>query len=252
MDVQSAARADLPVDLRQVNVELEGAEAEEVVRWALGQYGDRLVVSTSFGATSAVMLHLVTRVAPDIPVVCVDTGYLFPETYRFAQDLSERLGLRIHWATPTISAARQEALFGRLWEHGEEGVAEDLRINKVEPMQRALDDLDALAWLAGLRADQTAHRATLPRVGLQDGRVKVHPILDWSADEVDAYMERHDLPYHPLYEQGYRSIGDHHSTLPTSPDMDPRDGRILGKKRECGLHLPLTEAQNQSLKSSGL
>ena len=82
--------------------------------------------------------------------------------------------------------------------------------------------------------------------------MKVHPILPWTTEEVEAYLDAHDLPYHPLYAEGYRSIGDVHSTLPTTPDMDPRDGRILGRKRECGLHLPLTDEQNQSLKSSGL
>jgi len=252
MDVQSAARADRPIDLRQVNVELEGADAEEVIRWALAQFGDGLVLSSSFGATAAVMLHLVSRVAPALPIVCIDTGYLFPETYRFAEDLTRRFRLRMHWYSSPMTAARQEALYGRLWEQGEEGVAEYLRINKVEPMQRALEELGATAWIAGIRADQTEHRAALPRVGMQDGRVKIHPILHWSNADMEEYMEAYDLPYHPLFEQGYRSIGDHHSTLPTSPDMDPRDGRILGQKRECGLHLPLTEGQNQSLKSSGL
>ena len=119
-------------------------------------------------------------------------------------------------------------------------------------LEKLLNELGTVAWLAGLRANQTEHRASLPRVGMQNGRVKLHPILQWSEEDVDAYMERHDLPYHPLYAEGYRSIGDTHSTLPTTADMDPRDGRLLGKKKECGLHLPLTPAQNQSLKSSGL
>ena len=84
------------------------------------------------------------------------------------------------------------------------------------------------------------------------GGLGVCAVVDAHEEDVDAYMERHDLPYHPLYAEGYRSIGDTHSTLPTTADMDPRDGRLLGKKKECGLHLPLTPAQNQSLKSSGL
>ena len=106
--------------------------------------------------------------------------------------------------------------------------------------------------MAGLRAEQTQHRAGLRRIDRQDGRIKLHPVLHWSSEDMTAYMDHHDLPYHPMLEQGYRSIGDHHSTIPTTADMDPRDGRILGKTRECGLHLPLTEEQNQSLKSSGL
>jgi len=239
-------------DLDQENRALGPSTPEELIEWAVGRYGDQLVASTSFGATSAVMLHLIHRVAPRTPIISIDTGYLFPETYRFADDLVRRLGLDVHFYAARMSPARQEALYGKLWEQGEEGVKRYLEINKVEPMQRALDDLSAVAWMAGLRSEQTAHRAGLRRVDRQDGRIKLHPILDWKSQEVDAYMQKYELPYHPLVEQGYRSIGDHHSTIPTTDDMDPRDGRILGQTRECGLHLPLTKEQDQSLKSSGL
>jgi phosphoadenosine phosphosulfate reductase len=238
--------------LDELNRGLEGSGPEDVIRWAKERFGEGLVMSTSFGAHSAVMLHLVSQVASDIPVIFVDTGYLFPETYRFADELVRRFGIRLEVVSPAMTAARQEALFGKLWEQGDEGVQRYLRINKVEPMNRALEQLGARAWLAGLRADQTDHRGSLRRVDLQDGRYKIHPILHWSNAQVEAYMAEHDLPFHPLYAQGYRSIGDWHSTLPTTDDMDPRDGRILGQKRECGIHLPLTEEENASLKSSGL
>ncbi|MCA9530280.1 MAG: phosphoadenylyl-sulfate reductase [Myxococcales bacterium] len=252
MHLANATATAAEPDLTALDPAPEEATAEQLIAWAHHRYGERLVLSTSFGATSAVMLHLVSRAAPGIPVICIDTGYLFPETYRFAEELRERLGLNLRYYGSPISAARQEALYGRLWEQGDEGVKRYLRMNKVEPMQRALVELGAEAWLAGLRSDQTEHRAGLPRVGMQDGRVKIHPILSWSAADVDAYMDEHDLPYHPLYAKGYRSIGDHHSTLPVTADMDPRAGRMLGKKRECGLHLPLTDEQNKSFKSSGL
>jgi phosphoadenosine phosphosulfate reductase len=220
------------------------------VRWAAGRFQGRLATSSSFGAQSAVMLHLVSVNAPGTPVILVDTGYLFPETYRFARDLTERFDLTLHVVTPRLTAAHQEALYGNLWEQGDEGVAQYLRINKVEPMQRALRDLGADGWMAGLRARQTEHRAALRRIDSQDGRVKVHPILHWTQDDIDAYIDRHDLPLHPLVKEGYRSLGDWHSTLPTLPDQDPRDGRTLGKKRECGIHL--TDEQNKSLTSSKL
>ncbi len=244
--------ATVDPDLDQQNRALGASTPEELIEWAAQEYGDKLIASTSFGATSAVMLHLIHRVAPRTPIICVDTGYLFPETYQFAEDLIKRLELDVRFYAALMSPARQEALYGKLWEQGEDGVNRYLQMNKVEPMQRAIQDLGAEGWMAGLRAEQTAHRAGLRRIDRQDGRVKIHPILNWSADQMTSYMERHDLPYHPMVEQGYRSIGDHHSTIPTTADMDPRDGRILGKTRECGLHLPLTEEQNQSLKSSGL
>ena len=251
--VMEAARlSSADAELDRENRALGAATPEEVIEWASACHGHGLVASTSFGATSAVMLHLISTVAPGTPIVCVDTGYLFPETYRFADGLINRLGLDVRFYSARMSAARQEALYGKLWEQGEEGVRRYLEINKVEPMQRALKELNATAWISGVRAEQTQHRAGLRRIERQDGRVKIHPILSWTSDDMDAYIRLHDLPYHPMFEQGYRSIGDHHSTIPTTADMDPRDGRILGKTRECGLHLPLTAEQNQSLKSSGL
>jgi phosphoadenosine phosphosulfate reductase len=193
---------------------------------------------------------LLSQTAPHTPVIFVDTGYLFPETYRFADELTRRFGLRVHVATPRITAARQEALYGRLWEQGEDGVRRYLELNKVEPMNRALEELGARAWMAGLRREQSDHRASLRRVDVQDRRIKVHPILEWTEDDVARYLDEHRLPYHPLYAEGYRSIGDWHSTLPTTDDMDPREGRILGRSRECGIHF--TAEQAASLKSSGL
>lgn len=245
-------RPDLDLDLEAANRELDGARPEDVVAWAAARFGGRLALSTSFGATSAVMLHLVAKVAPSTKVICIDTGYLFPETYRFADELTRKLGLEVHWYAASMSGPRQEALYGKLWEQGPEGVERYLALNKVEPMERALRDLGITAWMAGLRRDQTEHRRALRTVVLQNGRIKVHPILALSEAEVEAYMAEHDLPLHPLVAEGYRSIGDHHSTLPTTPDMDPRDGRILGKARECGLHLPLSEGQSKSYKSSSL
>ncbi len=252
MEVARVATAEPDLDFDRENQAHGASEPEAVIAWAADRFGDKLIASTSFGATSAVMLHMIHRVAPNTPIICVDTGYLFPETYRFADELVQRLELDVHYYSARISPARQEALYGKLWEQGDEGVKQYLRINKVEPMQRAIRELGAEAWMAGVRAEQTEHRAGLRRIDQQDERIKIHPILDWTTTDIEGYMERHDLPYHPMFEQGYRSIGDHHSTIPTTADMDPRDGRILGQTKECGLHLPLTEEQNQSLKSSGL
>ena len=248
------ARGDAPatVDLDSANEELAESSAVEVVQWAAATFGRGLALSSSFGAQSAVMLHLVTRIVPELPVVFIDTGHLFPETYRFAESLRERLQLRLVVCSPQMTTARQEALYGKLWDQGEAGVRRYLEMNKVEPMQRALRDLGVTAWMAGLRGSQTEHRRSLRKVELQDGRVKIHPILDWSAADVEAYLQEHDLPRHPLYDQGYRSIGDVHSTWPVAPEEDERAGRMLGVQKECGLHLPLTREQNLSLGSAKL
>lgn len=240
------------LDLDAVNARLEGCRAEEILAWAYETFGASLVMSSSFGAESALMLHLVSRVVPRIPVVFLDTGYLFPETYTFAEELTKRFDLDVRVYNPKMTAARQEALYGRLYDGSDEDVERYNRINKVEPMDRALRELGARAWVAGLRRAQTEFRAGLRPVEQMDGVYKVHPILRWSKDDIRRYMAEHDLPYHPLYEYGYRSIGDVHSTVPTRDGQDERDGRYLGSKRECGIHLPRTPEEAASLKSSGL
>jgi len=225
--------------------ELETAGAVERVRWALREFPDRLVMTTSFGIQSAVMLHLVTRIAPALPVIFIDTGYLFPETYRFAQQLTERLSLNLKTYNPAMTAARQEALFGRQWEMGIDGLKRYHLINKVEPMDRAMRELGATAWLAGLRRTQGSTRERLKVVQTQNRVTKIHPIVDWDNRRVHRYLTEHDLPYHPLWEQGYVSVGDTHSTSRLEPGMTEEQTRFGGLTRECGLHEPGARADFQ-------
>lgn len=224
------------VDPAAANELLARKSAEERVAWARGQFPGRLVLSTSFGAQAAVMLAMVSEVAPGLPVVFVDTGYLFPETYRFADELTSRLRLNLKVYRPRISAAWLEARHGRLWEQGLQGLETYNQMVKVEPMRRALHELGARAWLAGLRRTQASTRAELPIVGVQDGRVKVHPIVDWTDRDVHRYLESRGLPYHPLWHEGYVSIGDSHSSRPLTSELTPEQTRFFGLKRECGLH----------------
>jgi len=212
---------------------------EAIVRWTRESFQDDVILTSSFGGESAVMLHLVSRIIPSIRVVFIDTGYLFPETYRFAEALRQRLDLDVRVYAPALTSARLEALHGPLWDGDTSALARYQRLTKVEPMQRALEDLKPKAWLAGLRRVQTDHRANLNHVEEQGEYTKVCPILDFTDADVHRYLQQYDLPYHPLYEQGYRSIGDVHSTRPTLAGEDARDGRQLGKARECGLHTTL-------------
>ena len=216
----------------------ELATAQERVSWAADLFGDDLIMTTRFGAQSAAMLHLVTSVLPDIPVVFIDTGYLFPETYRFAAELTERLELNLKKYRSPISAAEQEALHGRLWEQGADGLKTYNFMNKVEPMDRAIKELGARAWLAGLRRSQGESRASRRVVESQNKMTKIYPILDWDDRELHQYLEANGLPYHPLWELGYVSIGDWHSTSKLEPGMSEADTRFGGVKRECGLHEP--------------
>ncbi len=227
-----------PADLAAANVRLEAASAEERIEWAVREFGGSLVLSTSFGAQAAVMLSLATRAAPDIPVVFIDTGYLFPETYRFADELTARLKLNLKVYRPALSPVWLEARHGRLWEQGVDGLESYNRIVKVEPMQRALRELGARAWMAGLRRSQSSTREELPVAALQDGRAKILPIADWGDREVHRHLQKHGLPYHPLWEQGYVSIGDVHTSRPLTAELTPEQTRFFGLKRECGIHEP--------------
>lgn len=222
----------LPVESER----LERLPAEERVRWAVESFGNKLILSTSFGIQSAVMLHLVTQVAPNIPVVFVDTGYLFPETYQFADELTKRLKLNLQVYQPLLTAARQEALHGKLWEQGREGLERYNFTNKVEPMNRAMQELGATAWLAGLRRAQARTREHLDVVQLQKRTYKIHPIVDWTERDIYQYLTKHNLPYHPLWEKGYVSVGDIHSSAPLLDGQTAEETRFNGVKRECGLH----------------
>ncbi len=192
------------------------------------------------------LLYLVTQVSPNIPVIWIDTGYLPAETYRFAHELTTRLKLNIHVYQSSTSPARMEALQGTLWESDD---VDDLnlydRIRKVEPMNRALRELSAKAWLSGLRRGQTEFRKGLSHLTVDGDRYKVLPILDWTSKEVYEYLGKHDLPYHPLFNHGYVTVGDWHSSRPVSAhDTRSRDTRFRGLKQECGIHLPGNTTEN--------
>ena len=228
--------ADLGFDLRETSARLEQASASERLAWASKQFGAGLVLSSSFGAQAAVMLHLAAQTRADIPVIFVDTGYLFPETYEFAENLAKQLEVNLIVYRSKRSPAWQESIDGKRWEQGVEGIEAYNQENKVEPMNRALDELNAAAWLAGLRRQQSASRENLPVLALAKGRVKVHPIIDWTDKNVHDYLKANDLPYHPLWEQGYISIGDIHTTRKLEDGMSEEETRFFGLKRECGLH----------------
>jgi len=223
------ARADL-------NRWLATLDAPERVAWAVETMPGSHVLSSSFGAQSAAALHLVTSALPDVPVVLIDTGYLFAETYRFVDVMSERLHLNLKVYLPTIGIAWMEARHGRLWEQGVDGIQRYNRVRKVEPMQRALRELGAHTWFAGLRRSQSKTRAEIDFIELKDDRWKFHPIADWTDRDVGLYLKKNDLPYHPLRDEGYLSIGDVHTTRRLEPGMSLDDTRFFGLKRECGIH----------------
>lgn len=229
-------KAEQSLQLAEINEKLEAMTAQQRVAWALENLEGQHVVSSSFGIQAAVMLHLVTSVKADVPIILTDTGYLFPETYRFIDELTEKLNLNLKIYRSEQSAAWQEARYGKLWEQGIEGIEQYNKLNKVEPMRRALQELEVGTWFSGLRREQSKSRQNLPVLSIQNGVFKFLPVIDWTNKDVHYYLEQHGLSYHPLWEEGYLSVGDTHTTKKWEPGMSEEETRFFGLKRECGLH----------------
>jgi len=222
--------------LDHCNAVMQTKTAEGRVEWALEHLPSQHILTSSFGVQAAVCLHLVTRLAPTIPVIFIDTGYLFPETYLFVDTLAQRLDLNLKVYQGRMSPAWQEARHGQRWAQGLKGLEAYNQENKVEPMQRALRMHKVGTWFAGLRRDQADSRANAPFLSWSGDRWKVHPIADWTDRDVYLYLKKYDLPYHPLWEKGYISIGDTHTTRPLQAVDHHDQTRFFGLKRECGLH----------------
>ena len=203
-----------------------------------GLAGEVAVVS-SFGAESAVLLHLVSRIDPAIPVLFLETGKHFPETLAYRDMLAKLLGLtglRNLIPAPAAIAAKDQS--GLRWSYDPDGCCE---IRKVQPLARALGTFDAT--ITGRKAFQSSTRAALPRFEIDSsdamGRLKINPLIDWSAEMIAAYIAEHNLPAHPLVAEGYPSIGCSPCTSRVAQGEDPRAGRWRGwEKVECGIHVP--------------
>lgn len=242
-----ASKVEQILKLAEINAELEAMSAQQRIQWALDNLPGQVALASSFGIQSAVMLHMVTRIKSDIPVILTDTGYLFPETYQFVDQLTERLKLNLHVYRAELSPNWQEARFGKLWEQGLDGIKQYNRINKVEPMRRALDELGVSTWFSGLRREQSQSRATLPVLAVQNGLFKFLPLIDWSDNDIEQYLAEHQLPYHPLKDEGYLSVGDTHTSQKWQPGMKEEETRFFGLKRECGLHEDDVEADGSGI-----
>ena len=225
------------VDPAELSATLAPLRAGERLRLLYEKLGSRLVATTSFGLQAAAMLHLIHEHAPRIPVVFIDTGFLFPETYRYAHDLSARLNLDLRIYQPNITSARIKALWGELWNDGKAGADQYALLTKIEPMNRALRELGADVWLSGLRRSQSKTRADRPFAEQQKRTLKIYPILDWADAQLAHYFHEHALPPHPLAAEGYVTMGDWHSTRPLGAEADGESTRFSGTKYECGLHL---------------
>ena len=227
-------------DAARLNAQHADSDATTLLRDILQQEPvGRVAIVSSFGAESAVLLHLAAQVDPGTPVLFLDTHKHFEETLRYRDDLVAHLGLtdlRILEPDEAEVNARDET--GLRWSYDPDGCCE---LRKVRPLARALASFDAT--LTGRKAFQAATRAQLPRFEIDSsdaaGRLKINPLIDWNAARIDGYFEEHALPRHPLVERGFPSIGCAPCTHKVAPGEDPRSGRWKGwDKVECGIHQP--------------
>lgn len=229
-------------DLPALNEILESSTAEKIVSWAATEFGEGLVMSSSFGADSAVLIHLATRFAPGIKIIFIDTGFLFPETFSFMEQLRRRFDLNV-W----IYRTRNDPI-AYLKSAGESDpefrndISACCRANKNEPFERAMNDLRPRAWLRGIRRSQADTRRTAPFIEYSSRYdcLAVSPLLKWTPRDVHEYLRAHDLPRHPLYEKGYTSIGCNpiSCTRPITLGQPARAGRWVGQQKlECGINL---------------
>ncbi|GAA3792167.1 phosphoadenylyl-sulfate reductase [Qipengyuania pelagi] len=226
-------------DAIRLNRMFRGAETEEWLRAVLeGSLAGDVAMVSSFGAESAALLHLVSRIDPSVPVLFLDTGKHFPETLAYRDELAERFGLNLVNLYPDLADLKARDETGLRWSYDPDGCCE---IRKVRPLETALAGYDAS--FTGRKAFQSATRANLPRFEIDtsdaQGRLKINPLIDWDAGRIAAYFEEHDLPRHPLVERGFPSIGCSPCTRPVGEGEDPRAGRWSGwDKVECGIHRP--------------
>ena len=225
-------------DAAAMEARFAGVAAPDMLRELItGELAGRIASVSSFGAESAVLLHMVADIDPDVPVIFTNTQKMFGETLAYRDELSERLGLtdlRVFRPDPRLLRLKDDK--GLRWSYDPDGCCE---IRKVEPLRRALAPFSA--WISGRKGFQAGTRKALPRFEVEDGRLKINPLADWPKADLEAYFAEHELPRHPLEAQGYLSIGCAPCTSRVQPGEDPRAGRWRGwDKVECGIHQPAT------------
>lgn len=226
-------------EIASAAAELELASPQEVLRWAVDRFYPRLLMATAFGAEGCCILHMLGEIEPNVHVINLDTGYQFPETLALRDRVKERYGIDVELIHPELTVSEYEA------EHG--GPLYELRSDqcchdrKVLPLRNAMERIRPLCWISAIRRDQTENRSSNAAKVQWDGKfklVKINPLLDWSKKDVWSFIMKHDVPYNPLHDQNYPSIGCWPCTRPVAAGEDDRAGRWAGKvKKECGLHV---------------
>jgi phosphoadenosine phosphosulfate reductase len=235
---QTQAKVDIlnRVQIAQVQNAAESWTPQHTLGWAFETFGDRVAISSAFGAEGMVLIDMASGVRRDFKLFTIDTEFLFPETYSLMDRIEEKYGIAIERVYSALSSDEQARLHGEaLWSRNPDQCC---HLRKVEPLGRKLNELNA--WITSIRRDQTSARSGAKRVewDAKFGLVKINPIVDWTSKQVWRYIHEHDVPYNELHDQDYPSIGCTYCTRAVRPGEDSRAGRWPGfAKTECGLHV---------------
>jgi phosphoadenosine phosphosulfate reductase len=225
-----------PANLEPISHRFERQHPREVLRWALTTYGKDIALATGFGPSGIVLMHLASRLRPNTTVFYLQTDLLFPETMVLRDSLAERLGIHFTELRPDLTLDEQAQYYGpQLWRSDPDLCC---LLRKVEPLRRFL--ATKKAWITAIRRDQSLTRASINMVDWDRANhlLKISPLAGWTRDQVWSYLREHDLPYNPLHDQGYPSIGCYPCTRPVAPGKGERSGRWAGTgKLECGIHI---------------
>jgi phosphoadenosine phosphosulfate reductase len=230
--------------IAEVQLTAEGWSPERLLAWAFESFGNRVAISSAFGAEGMVLIDMASRVRKDFRVFTVDTEFLFPETYTLIDRIEQKYEIKIERVFSLLSPEEQDQVHGSaLWARNPDQCC---NLRKVEPLRRKLKELDA--WITSIRRDQTSFRKAAGKIewDAKFGLVKVNPVADWTSKQVWRYLHEHGVPYNSLHDRNYPSIGCTHCTRAVHPGEDPRAGRWPGLgKTECGLHIiePLVEIE---------
>jgi phosphoadenosine phosphosulfate reductase len=233
----SASPFNAETDFSEINAYFAERSLDDLLAWALSTFGNKVALVTSFGPTGMVVLDRLAKLSPGVKVITVDTDFLFEETYALREQVQRRYPIQLEIRKAALTPEVQAQVYQpRLWQ-----VNPDLccHLRKVVPLTEVLSGLEA--WLTGLRRDQAATRTALPLVSwdTKDNLVKINPLANWTRSQVWSYLLENNVPYNPLHDRGYASIGCTHCTQPTSNAGDERGGRWQGyNKVECGMHYP--------------
>jgi phosphoadenosine phosphosulfate reductase len=230
----------MQAEVERIQNLVEHWSPEDLLRWSFAAFQDKIAIASAFGAEGMVLIDIAARVNPQVRLFTLDTEFLFPETYALMERIEQRYGINIERVKPALTAEERELEHGpALWARDPDACCS---LRKVAPLRQKLATLRA--WITSIRRDQTLSRASARKVewDAKFHLVKINPIADWTSKQVWRYIHDHEVPYNPLHDEGFPSIGCTHCTRAVRPGEDPRAGRWSGTaKTECGLHILQSE-----------